>query len=130
MNLGCEVGLEADKLHLGTTILLELGILALLLATKLTLGKPLPCKSEAVKPNPFPVRVLRASFSVPLSITEAIEPIYTQKPQKVELKRSFSFPWKQMLSRKMKRESGKLGLGKEEEETKGRSTTLIGQCGG
>ena len=35
-----------------------------------------------------------------------------------------------MLSRKMKRESGKLGLGKEEEETKGRSTTLIGQCGG
>ena len=73
MNLGCEVGLEAETLHLGTTKLLKLGTLALVVATKLTLGKFLPCKSEPVKPKPFPVRVLRVSFSVPLSITEPIE---------------------------------------------------------
>jgi len=30
----------------------------------------------------------------------------------------------------MKRENGKLGSGKEEEETKGGSMTLIGECGG
>lgn len=71
MNLGCEVGLEAERLHLGTMVL-ELGILVEL--TKPTLGTFFMCKSDPVKPNLFEVLLLKSvRFSAPLSITEAMD---------------------------------------------------------
>jgi hypothetical protein len=70
INLGCEAGLGADKLHLGVKVL---AFEILVLEIKLTLEKCLPCKSDPKKPNPLGVMpLIRARFSAPLNTEEVM----------------------------------------------------------
>lgn len=75
MNLGCEVGREADKLHLGTNrVTLTPPILGKLEDANVNAGIRFPRRPEPRKPRPFGYTVVtRARLSGPVGRAEAIE---------------------------------------------------------
>lgn len=77
MNRGCEAGLGVETLHFAMRALFLMGLMeSLPQEIEANLGKFLPWKSEPRKPNPFgagAIPLMRARFSAPFSIAEAIE---------------------------------------------------------